>query len=91
MGRKVSCCLDVLVCWATKQTVMSEKIYHVKVTNVEDLTPPGSCTLSYHIKLYPSGDSNSCYRDQEIGALTKELASRLRTSKSLQASLQSFL
>ncbi len=49
---------------------------HVGFTNVERPVPKGGGGQLEH-RVSPHGDSNSCRLDQELGALTEELASRL--------------
>jgi hypothetical protein len=61
---------------ATRLTDVPGKTYDVGVTNIEDLTP-GSSTFSKIAKFYPCRGLNSFPHVQELGALTKELASPL--------------
>jgi len=50
---------------------------------VEDLTP-GSSNFSWRTKFLPRRVLNLCPPDQELGVLTKELASPLKMSGSRQ-------
>jgi hypothetical protein len=62
--------------YTSLQTIMSDKTYHVEVTNVCDLTPKVFYFELKHQVLY-SGYLNSLPRGQVSGALAKELASYL--------------
>ncbi len=73
--------MRVLYQVATRLTDVPGKTYDVGVTNIEDLTP-GSSTFSKTAKFYPCRGLNSCPPVQELGALTKELASPLWLSVS---------
>jgi len=63
-------------CTKLQLTDVPGKTYDVGVTNIEDLTP-GSSTFSKIAKFYPCRGLNSFPHVQELGALTKELASPL--------------
>jgi len=71
--------------YTTRQTVMPDKTYHARVTSIKDLTPRPLRVQNPKRTKYGSAVSlNSCSPDQELCALTKELASWLRLSGSLQ-------
>ncbi len=67
-------------CYATRQTDISGKTYHVVVTCLE-----GPSTVSWIAKYGPTMDSNSCPSDQDAFVLP---ASWYRFSGSRQAYLQ---
>jgi hypothetical protein len=64
----------ICVCYRTRQTLLTDKTYLVRVTSVKDLIPRHS---TKHTKYCTAEDLNSYYLDQKIEALSSELASLL--------------
>ncbi len=83
--RRACLCLPSCVAWPDRQCSMSDKEYDVGVTNIEDVNPGSSTVLVNVTSSVSTGDCmNSCPPDQELGALTKELAIHLISPNSLK-------
>ncbi len=73
IGAANVCVAPSCECYPTSHTDIPGKTYHIRVTNVEDLTPDPSLSLLVRI---PNSVPPwiQIHSDQESGALTKELA-----------------